>query len=77
MSELHTTCLCARVLELYNEYANLQFFARTEIVDNVPKSEFWRWSKYLGLANEIYTFSEVGQDIQDWLMKYILFQKVR
>jgi len=41
MAELHTTCLCARILELCNEYANLQFFARIEIVDNVPVSKFW------------------------------------
>ena len=32
VSKLHTTYLSARVLELYNTYANLQFFARTEIV---------------------------------------------
>ena len=36
VSKLHTTCICARVLELYNAYANLKFFARTEIVDVVP-----------------------------------------
>ena len=37
VSKLHTTYLSARVLELYNTYANLQFFARTEIVGFVPK----------------------------------------
>ena len=36
VSKLHTTYLSARVLELYNTYANLQFFARTEIVGFVP-----------------------------------------
>jgi len=32
VSKLHTTCLSARVLELYNAYPNLQFIARIEIV---------------------------------------------
>ena len=36
VSKLHTTYPSARVLELYNTYANLQFFARTEIVGFVP-----------------------------------------
>ena len=40
VSKLHTTYLSARVLELYNTYANLQFFARTEIVDVVPVSNY-------------------------------------
>ena len=50
VSKLHTTYLSARVLELYNTYANLQFFARTEIVGFVPKSNLLRRSKNLGLA---------------------------
>jgi hypothetical protein len=36
VSKLHTPCLNARVLELYNAYANLQFIARIEIVGCVP-----------------------------------------
>jgi len=36
VSKLHIACLNARVLELYNAYANLQFIARIEIVGCVP-----------------------------------------
>ena len=39
ISKLHSTCLSARVLGLYNAYKNLQLFARTEIAHIVPAPE--------------------------------------
>jgi hypothetical protein len=38
VSKLHTFCLSARVLEMYNAYPKLQFFARIGILDIVPES---------------------------------------
>jgi hypothetical protein len=47
VSKLHIACLNARVLELYNAYANLQFIARIEIVGCVPDENILNDSRKL------------------------------
>jgi hypothetical protein len=53
ISGLKTSCHSPRSAQLYNAYASLQLFARSEIVGCVPEAKIWRVRKFVRCADVI------------------------